>query len=222
MESLPAMARLSLLHECTPVGVGDGDKYDFCQKCKHPSKLKLTKESLFRYCRDCTEKREAEKRAAAKAAEKRKADKAAADEKERLAAEAQAAREAKQAEAEKKKQEREAAKKALEEQRAAIRALKEARKKQQEAEAMIKDQMGAFANKLNLEQGEWAAFFGEGDAQKSTDDAEKPKRLDVLLEADEITEDDKDLIQHYTKGRPEDAMDTDRETCCTHRQQQAR
>lgn len=234
MECLPAVGNLSLLHECAPTGTKC--RTHGCQnnaREKDPTQ-KGGLASLGLYCTKCEEDRSKpfcvnHKSKIAKdggcqnrvnqvgdMCKKCKAQKDK-EEKERKDAEAAAllAIKAQKAKEEKERKEAENERKRVwkENQKRA----KEKRDKEKEAEGKIRGQMGKdFADRVDLEPEEWAAFFGVGAAQMGKDDAEKPKNLDVLLEEEEIDAKESDLIKHYTADRLQDAMQEDRKKCCTH------
>ena len=98
MESLPAMARLSL-HECAPTGARDeqGRVYSDgnCQKCmKEATRVYAPK---FKYCLKCNEALQREKKRAEAAAAAEAAKAADEAEKARLAKEAEEALKTKKA-----------------------------------------------------------------------------------------------------------------------------
>ena len=221
MECLPAVGNLSLLHECAPTGVKDGHMYGKCQRCWAPGRdLRLMKGAQKKFCQECLDKREAEKKRAneEKEKEKRRKAKEAEAEAEKKSREAERQRKLQLAAEEKERKEADRERKRVwkENQKRA----KEKRDKEKEAEGKIRGQMGDFADRVDLEPEEWAAFFGTGPAQLDKDDAEKPKNLDVMLDEEEgFTEKDSDLIKHYTADRDGEAAQADRKKCCTHDQE---
>ena len=218
MENLPAVGNLSLLHECAPTGVKDGHMYGKCQRCWEPGKqLRLMKGVQKKYCQECLDKRDAENRRAKNEREKEKKRKAEAEAERLRKAEAEAERRRKLQEAAEEKERKAADKERKRVWRENAAKAKAKRDKEKEAEGKIRGQMGNFADRVDLEPEEWAAFFGAGPAQMGKDDAEKPKNLDVLLEEEDgFTEKDSDLIKHYTADRDEAAVQADRKKCCTH------
>ena len=215
MESLPAMARLSLLHECAPTGAPrkdkDGNLYDDgnCKQCgKEGTRVYPP---TYQFCLDCKKARDrAQKKAdAEKAAAAAKA--AAEAEKARLAKEAEEALKAKKAAKEKQAEEDADARKRnkqLEDE------AREKRRKERRAEKQIAEQMGDLAKKTDLEPDEWASFFGVGPAQQAKKDAENPPILDVEVQSGDMTELDRDTIKRFTNGRNEERMQVDSEGCC--------
>jgi len=216
MESLPAMARLSLLNECAPTGAPRRDEkgrlYDDgnCQKCNkagtrvyHPT---------YQYCRDCMKARERARK---------KADADAAAEAARQATKAEEARQAKAREtalANKKAAKEKLAQDdadARERSRQLEEEAKEKRRRDRRAEKQIAEQMGDLAKKTDLEPDEWAQFFGDGPAQQQTiNDAENPPILDLEVKDQKMSERARDTIKRFTNGRNEDGMQVDSEGCC--------
>lgn len=213
MESLPAIARLSLRNECAPTGAVDEEGRSYsdgnCQRCKKEATRVYAPK--FKYCLKCNEalRKERKKAAEAEAAE---AEKAAAEaEKARLAKEAEEALKAKKAAREKRAQEDAEARrrnKQLEDE------AREKRRKERQAEKQIAEQMGDLAKKTDLEPDEWASFFGVGPAQQAKNDAENPPILDEQVREGEMTERARDTIKRFTNGRTEDGMQVDSEGCC--------
>lgn len=209
MESLPAMARLSL-HECASTGVrDDGHKWHTCQDCKKFAKIVSVP---GKYCQPCTDKRntarEAERRNAKKAAEAaaKQAEKAREEEnrQQRLKDEKAAREKRTQDDADARRRNKQ-----LEDE------AKEKRRKERQAEKQIAEQMGDLAKKTDLEPDEWASFFGAGPAQQQAkNDAENPPILDEEVQSGDMTERARDTIKRFTGGRNEDGMQVDSEGCC--------